>query len=107
MPATVVLTAAAKRDVAETRRYIAVRDSAQAAVDVLIGLRAAVNSLKTLPERGHATPEMVQLGVQAYREIHSGPYRIIYEVRESTVFIHAVLDGRRDLDLILQERLLR
>jgi toxin ParE1/3/4 len=42
-----------------------------------------------------------------FREIHFKPYRIIYQIVESDVYIHAVLDGRRDLQELLEIRLLR
>jgi toxin ParE1/3/4 len=48
-----------------------------------------------------------RLGVLEYREVFFKPYRIIYEVARASVFIHCVLDGRRDLRDILQQRLLR
>ena len=35
------------------------------------------------------------------------PWRILYRVAETTVEIHGVLDGRRSLEDILMERLLR
>jgi len=34
-------------------------------------------------------------------------YRIIYEVVESNVFVHCVLDGRRSLQELLEMRLLK
>jgi toxin ParE1/3/4 len=48
-----------------------------------------------------------RLGVLEYREVFFKPYRIIYEVAGASVFVHCVLDGRRDLRDILQQRLLR
>ena len=35
------------------------------------------------------------------------PYRIVYQVGKKTVYIHCVFDGRRDMQKLLQERLLR
>ena len=35
------------------------------------------------------------------------PYRIIYQIVGRKVFIHCVLDGRRNLQDILERRLLR
>jgi toxin ParE1/3/4 len=45
-------------------------------------------------------------GVFDFREVFFKPYRILYEIREKTVFIHAVLDGRRNWEDLLQQRLL-
>ena len=59
------------------------------------------------PIRGHLPPELERIGVLDYKEIHYKPYRIIYQIIESTVYVHCVLDGRRDLQQLLEERLLR
>ena len=52
-------------------------------------------------------PGIQRAGVAGYRETHFQPYRIIYRVERRAVYGYAVLDGRRDLDEILQGRLLR
>lgn len=52
-------------------------------------------------------PELDRIGVTTYREVHFQPYRIIYEFSGPEVFIHGVLDGRRDMQSLLQRRLLR
>jgi toxin ParE1/3/4 len=64
-------------------------------------------SLETVPQRGHCPPELERVGIFEFREIFFKPYRIIYQVIKSDVFVHCVLDGRRNLQDILQERLLR
>ena len=45
-------------------------------------------------------------GQEKYRVRH-GVYRIIYEISKKAVFIHCILDGRRDLQDLLERRLLR
>jgi toxin ParE1/3/4 len=47
------------------------------------------------------------LGITEYREVHHDPYRIIYRVFERRVVVYCVLDGRRDMQSLLQMRLLR
>jgi toxin ParE1/3/4 len=42
-----------------------------------------------------------------FREIHFKPYRIIYQIIDKRVFVHCVLDGRRDLQELLERRMLR
>jgi toxin ParE1/3/4 len=49
---------------------------------------------------------MQRWGIFDFREIFFKPYRILYEIREKTVFIQAVLDGRRNCEDLLQQRLL-
>ena len=70
-------------------------------------LEQASKRLADMPERGHFPPEIERFGIQEYREIHSGIYRIIYQIIDDLVVIHAVLDSRRDLQELLFNRLFR
>lgn len=97
----------AEQDLDEIDAFLTDNDSLDAADAVLDKISAACASLAEMPHRGRYTPEMLLTGVQTYREIHSGPYRIIYEVRGETVYVHAVLDSRRDLGDLLLARLVR
>jgi hypothetical protein len=47
------------------------------------------------------------LNLTQYRQILSGMNRIIYEVRQDAVYIHLVVDTRRDLKDVLMQRLTR
>jgi toxin ParE1/3/4 len=51
--------------------------------------------------------ELNRVMVYAYRQIHVKVYRIIYQTIGDDVFVHCILDGRRDIEDLLQERLLR
>lgn len=97
----------AERDIDDIYAYIARNDSIVHADRVLAGIEAACVRLVELPNRGHAPKELRDLGVSEYREVAYKPYRIIYRVAGRTVMIHAVLDGRRDMQTLLQERLTR
>jgi len=99
-------TDAAATDVAEIIRFIA-RDSPFNASKVYQRIRKRANTLRRLPDRGHVVPELAELGVITYRELAAPPYRILYRIEKSKVFVQAVLDGRRDVRQILSERLLR
>jgi len=43
----------------------------------------------------------------ACREIHVKVYRIMYQITGDDIFVHCILDGRRDIQDLLQKRLLR
>ena len=107
MTYTVLLAFEAKQDLAAIRAYLVSNDSPETARDVLASIRDAMKTLAALPSRGHLPPELTALGGHPAREIHSGSYRIIYEVRGETVYVHAVLDSRRDLRDLLLARLVR
>ena len=42
-----------------------------------------------------------------WRELVVKPYRIVHRIRENIVMVGAVVDGRRDLEDLLLERLTR
>ena len=57
--------------------------------------------------RPELTPkELLALGVREYREVFFKPYRIIYRVQDETVYVLLIADGRRDMQSLLQRRLL-
>ena len=107
MKFSVLLVEDAEKDLWEIYLYVAQNDSVEKADRLLDNLERAILKLETLTERGHFPPELERIGVREYREIFFKPYRIIYQVIRSKVFVHCVLDGRRDLQDLLQRRVLR
>ncbi len=97
----------AEDDLYELYNYVANYDSVNKADNLLNKLEETCDSLSKLANRGHYPPELERIGIFNYREIHYKPYRIIYQVLENNVYIHCILDGRRDLQELLEERLLR
>jgi len=106
MPYKVMLTASAARDLEELDAYITEHDSPVAAEYVLGKIEEKVKSLSEFPERGVYPQELSSLGIRDYREIFFKPYRIIYRVIKNTVYIFLIVDGRRDLQMLLNRRLL-
>jgi len=68
---------------------------------------ARADSLESSPLRGRIPPELETIGDRTWREAVETPWRILYKVSMERVEIHGVLDGRRNLQDILMERLLR
>lgn len=97
----------AEHDLSDIFSYVASHDSIDNATRLLDELEALCQSLANLPFRGHIPPELERVGVTDYREVHFKPYRAIYEVEGQNVYIHCVLDGRRDLQSILERRIIR
>lgn len=97
----------AETDLLEIYRYVAFNDSLEKAGQLLDKLEDVIKALDHLPTRGHVPPELRRIGVTDYREVHFKPYRVIYRVEGRRVFVYCVLDGRRDLQSLLQTRLLR
>lgn len=74
---------------------------------VLSGLDKTIAGLSRVPARGNVPKELAQVGIAEFREAHFKPYRIIYAIEGRNVTVHAVADGRRDMQSFLQHRLLR
>jgi toxin ParE1/3/4 len=101
----VFLSEEAENDIFGIYLYIAKNDSAQAALNVLNKLIETTQKLETMPERGNYLKELLRVGVLDFRELNFKPYRFIYQLINNKVYAHAVLDGRRDLEEHLLERL--
>ena len=99
-------SAAAAPDLEEIAAYVAA-DSSGDAKKLVAKLKAKTDSLDRMPGRGRVVPELAYFGIRTWRELVVRPYRIIYRMEAGTVYVMAVLDGRRDLRDILLERLLR
>ena len=97
----------AERDLIDIYRYVAHHDSAEKAAYLQDQLETLCSHLAELPGRGHVPPELDRIGVTVFREVHFKPYRVVYEIVSQDAFIHCVLDERRDMQSLLQRRLLR
>ena len=101
------LTEELEADLIDQFEYIARKDSVVNAFHVLDELDNLILSLEHHPERGHYPPELYEYGVKDYREVFFKPYRVIYQVIGNHVVVLGCFDGRRDMQLLLERRLLR
>ena len=102
----VFLTADAVRDIEELYQYIVRHDTPGKAENVLARIEKTFNSLFETPARGVYPKELLDLGIREYREVFFKPYRLIYRIIEHRVYIMLIIDGRRDMQSLLQRRLL-
>lgn len=101
------LTNDASRDLEELYDYIESHDAPGKADYVLDQIEKAFSSLSENPERGAYPKELLAVGLREYREIFFKPYRIIYRVMAEKVYVMVIADGRRDMQALLQRRLLQ
>ncbi len=106
MSFAVFLTNDAARDLDELYDYIALHDAPQKADYVLEQIETAFSRLSKFPQRGTHPKELRTLGILEYREIFFKPYRIINRVMGKNVYVLLIADGRRDMQTLLQRRLL-
>ena len=103
----VFLDTDAEDDLFEIYSYVASNDSIERADELFSSLRHACYTVTIFPLRGNCPPELFEIGVSEFREIRYKPYRIMHSIESTSVYVHCILDGRRDVQAILQERLLR
>jgi len=103
---SVLLTDDAARDLEDLCDYIDLHDVPHKSEYVLEQIEKACSSLSEKPHRGTYPKELLSIGVREYREVFFKPYRIIYRVMEDNVYVLLIADGRRDMQTLLQRRLL-
>lgn len=96
----------AVRDLEELLSYIAV-ESQTDAIRVLKRIETRASALESSPARGRVVLELARFGMRTWRELIVRPYRLVYRIEADTVTVLAVFHGRRDLEDVLLERLLR
>ena len=117
MPFLVQLTDDAAHDLEDICDYIEQYDAPGKADHVLKQIEWAFGSLSKNPRRGNYPKELLDIGIREYREIFFKPYRIIYRVMSNnprlktsgagSLYVLVIADGWRDMQTLLQQRLLR
>lgn len=103
----VVILESAEHDLKELKSYIVKNFSIETWQSTYDKIKAVIRNLKTFPHVGSIPEEFEKLNLSQYRQVISGMNRIIYEVRQDTLYIHIITDARRDLKSLLTRRLLR
>ena len=97
----------AEEDLFEIYKYVFLNDSEEKAEKLYSKLYEKCFTLQEHPYRGHIPSELSLLDIDGFLEITYKPYRIVYQIIKKVVFIHCILDSRRDMQKLLQERLMR
>jgi toxin ParE1/3/4 len=103
---SVLWTKTADQDLGNIIDYLA-RDGMDRALEILHSIRVTASGLSTMPDRGRIVPELKAHGIATYRELVISPWRLIYRTEWKNVIILTVIDGRRNLEDILLDRLQR
>jgi toxin ParE1/3/4 len=101
------LTEDAALDLEEICDHFDRNDMADRTAQVLDHVEEVLSVLSTHPHMGNYPPELSNLGIHDCRETRTGPYRVIYRVMNGSVYVLLIADGRRDMQTLLQRRLLR
>lgn len=100
------LTEGAEGDLEAIHAWLAEHRSTEDADTLLDSFLDKVQTLERFPMRGSVPKELDALGIREFRQVLMPPYRLIYRVAGDTVFILVIADGRRDMQALLEHRLL-
>lgn len=103
----IVILESAEHDLKDLRSYVVKNFSSDAWQDNYTKLKESIRNLKTFPLAGGIPDEIAKLNLSQYRQLVSGQNRIVYEVRQDRIYIHMIVDVRRDMHALLTRRLLR
>ncbi|WP_433738245.1 type II toxin-antitoxin system RelE/ParE family toxin [Pseudomonas putida] len=103
----VVVLHSAETDLKELRTYLIRQFSNQTWQSTYASLKAAIRHVGAQPYSESFPEKIEKLNLSQYRQVISGMNRVIYEIREQTVFVHIIADTRKSLPTLLMKRLLQ
>lgn len=86
-------TEAAREDVVEIRDHISI-DSVDRAIGMVDRIKAAIESCRMFPR---ASTRVLEWDREDLRETYVGPYRVIYQFTQNTIFVIGVIHSARHL----------
>jgi len=102
----VELTQGAEDDLEGIHAYLSAHRSREATQALLDAFLERIQILEQYPERGSFPKELEAIGIREFRQILLDPYRLIYRGIGGKAFILVIADGRRDMQALLERRLL-
>jgi plasmid stabilization system protein ParE len=103
----VVILDSAEKDLKELRAYAVKNFSLEVWRNTFGEVKQTIRNLQRFPQTGLILDEIAKLNLTQYRQVLSGMNRIIYELRQDTIYVHVIADARRDMNSLLNRRLLR
>ncbi len=82
-------------------------DNPVAAKDNLQKIKSKASNLNRFPQRGRIVAELKEQGISQYRELIIAPWRMIYRISDSSVYVLSVIDSRQNVEDVLLHRLVR
>lgn len=102
----IIVLESAERDLGNLFDYLESERSAKFAANFIFEIEDKIKSLQHFPERGKIVEEISNFGMSEYRQIYFRNYLVIYKIFEAKVYVVLVTDGRRDMQAILEQRIL-
>jgi toxin ParE1/3/4 len=101
----IIWAGAAENDLKEIITFIA-HDNPAEALKALKRIKQKASNLITFPEKGRIVPELYEQGISLYHETIIPPWRIIYRILDTKIYVLSVLDTRQNVEDILLKRLI-
>jgi toxin ParE1/3/4 len=65
-------------------------------------IKTSIKHIRSFPESGHVLDVLGPISGNKFREVVSGQNRIVYEVEGDIIYVHLIVDTRRDLIALMQ-----
>jgi len=102
----IIWTEDAAEDLFDIISYQKMKYGLEKATSVFESLQKKVSSLINFPQKGRIVPELHSIGITSYHELIENPWRIIYRISDTTVFIVTLLDSRRNVEEVLYKKVI-
>ncbi len=103
----IIWSTIAAHDLEDIVSWILNNHSTHHAKSFLDMIDTSVKQLTRQPESGRVIPELERQNITKYREIVIPPWRLFYTIDGERILVHAVIDGRRNIEDILLRRNIR
>ena len=103
----VVFLRSAEADLRDLRAYVVKNFGTRTWSTTYSKIKEAVAIVEANPRAGRIPDEFQSLNIPQYRQVLSGTNRIVFELRDDTVYVHLICDTRRDLKSLLMKRLVQ
>lgn len=104
---SIIILESAEQDLIEKFEHIEIERRLEFAANFIFEIKSTIATLENFPKRGNLIEELSKLGDLNYRKIQYQNFLIIYRIIETKVIISIIADGRRDMQSILHNRLIR
>jgi len=102
---SVIWSKSAEFDLELVIEYIK-HDSIVMAKEIFIDIKKECDQLNFMPDRKRVVPELQQIGILKYREILFKRWRIVFKIEDDKVLVLLVVDGSRNFEDVMFQRLL-
>jgi plasmid stabilization system protein ParE len=91
----------------DIRRYIIKKFGNSTWSETKAKIYKELKQVEEFPLKGSVPEELSEFSLLGYHQVISGQNRIIYQITDAFIYIHIIIDTRRDLKDVLAKRLLR